>query len=310
MATKKSKKQVFITGDVHDSQLRGYDSKWLKRYHKMDEIDCALKYGELAEKYKIPVTLFFTGRCLSEQKRMQSLQLNSFVEFGAHTYNALQPSWLHLIFKLFLKSYYGPLKFQLRDILKTQKIFRNFNGDNIQLWRTHAYQSNNNTLDILRDQSFKVISDDVRLDGSEISQVRNGLYSVPINTPPDHENLYHGFFNETRLKENKMLMHSLGSIFRVSPTAANGIRFTKELIKKLLGRRPKVDLTKPVAYSVTDYFSHLKKETEEALARDGYAMILLHPGCMEIADKMNGLEDFFLYLGKFNVSFLGDAELR
>jgi len=310
MATKKNKNPVFVTGDVHDPHLRGYDNKWLKRNQGMDEIDCAIKYGDIAEKYKIPVTLFFTGKCFASEKRMKSLHAKSFVEFGAHTYNGLQPSWIHLIFKLLLKSYYGPYKYQRRDIIKTQNIMEDFSGEPVQLWRTHAYQSNNNTLDILRKTGFRVISDEVCLDEAKILQVREGLHSVPINTPPDHENLYHGVFNETRLKDNRMIMDKLSSIFRVHPTRANVIRFIKEVIKTILGRRGKVDFTKPLAYNVTDYFDLLKKETEKALLRDGYAMILLHPGCMEIADGMKGLEEFFQYLKKFKVSFVGDTKLN
>ena len=55
---------IFLTGDVHDMSMGRDDQEWLKKHSDLTEIECAHKYSELAEKYKLKMSLRFFGHFL------------------------------------------------------------------------------------------------------------------------------------------------------------------------------------------------------------------------------------------------------
>ncbi len=109
---------IFITGDVHDTGLRSPDQHRLKKKSAMTEMDCALKYAKLAERYNIPVTLFVTGQIAQKERdNLKGLAGMQNVEIGGHTWNGLQPSWLHFLRERLMGSYYGSKCQQEKDII-------------------------------------------------------------------------------------------------------------------------------------------------------------------------------------------------
>jgi hypothetical protein len=64
-------------------------------------------------------------------------------------------------------------------------------GVDIRCWRDHAYRHDRHTADLLPQYGVTHFSDSVGPVGEIIE--KNSVTVVPINTPPDHEHIYHAF---------------------------------------------------------------------------------------------------------------------
>ena len=177
---------VCLTGDVHHMSLSTRDQE----YMKTTEVGAAIEYAEIAGDHGIPVTLFVTGKAVSEEPdRIDQLADMDHVELGGHNYYAFG-TLAHKAFRGLFGSWNGPRPIQRWEIRKTLAAFAD-RGIDVRVWRDHAYRHDDNTAELLSRQGLTHFSDAVGPD--EHVRRTDGVTVVPINTPPDHEHVYHAF---------------------------------------------------------------------------------------------------------------------
>lgn len=184
---------VCLTGDVHHVGMETRDQAHLDG----TEVEAAIEYAEIAADHGLPVTLFCTGKCVaSEPERMAELAAMGNVELGGHDYWAfttpVHDAWRALgkVTGGRVGSWNGPRPFQAHEIRKTIDAFASL-GVDLTVWRDHAYRHDRHTADLLADNDITHFSDAVEPGGRVREE--GGLTIVPINTPPDHEHVYHAF---------------------------------------------------------------------------------------------------------------------
>jgi hypothetical protein len=184
---------VCLTGDVHHMSMETRDQAYMER----TEVEAAIEYAEIAAEYDVPVTLFCTGKCIQEEPdRMERLAEMENVELGGHNYWAfttpVHKGWraLEKVSGGRIGSWMGPRLFQAYEIRKTVSTFDRI-GVSVTCWRDHAYRRDRHTTELLAANGIARFSDAVEHKG-RIRQ-KDGLIVVPINTPPDHEHIYHAF---------------------------------------------------------------------------------------------------------------------
>jgi peptidoglycan/xylan/chitin deacetylase (PgdA/CDA1 family) len=177
---------VCLTGDVHHMSLDTRDQEYMSG----TEVEAALEYAEIARSYDVPVTLFVTGKAVREEReRVERLAAMDTVELGGHNYYAFG-TLAHTIGRGLTGSWHGPRRFQSWEIGRTVSAFADI-GVDITAWRDHAYRHDDHTASLLSEHGFTHFSDAVGPD-ARVTR-RAGLTVVPINTPPDHEHIYHAF---------------------------------------------------------------------------------------------------------------------
>ena len=177
---------VCLTGDVHHMSLETRDQEYMDR----TELEAAIEYAEIAAEYDVPVTLFVTGKAAEEEpERVKRLAAMENVEVGGHNYWAFD-TLVHKGWRGLTGSWNGPRPFQRWEIRKTIETFAELAID-ITSWRDHAYRHDKHTAALLSEAGITHFSDAVESDG-EVRE-EDGLTVVPINTPPDHEHVYHAF---------------------------------------------------------------------------------------------------------------------
>jgi peptidoglycan/xylan/chitin deacetylase (PgdA/CDA1 family) len=184
---------ICLTGDVHHMGMDTRDQAHLDG----TEVEAAVEYAEIAADHGIPVTLFCTGKCIAEEPgRMAELAAMETVELAGHNYwgftTPVHDAWRALgkVTGGRVGSWMGPRRFQAHEIRKTVAAFEDL-GVRIASWRDHAYRHDGHTADLLASHGITHFSDAVEPGGSVREQ--SGLTVVPINTPPDHEHVYHAF---------------------------------------------------------------------------------------------------------------------
>lgn len=177
---------VCVTGDVHHMSLGTREQSYLDG----TEAEAAIEYARIAAEYEVPVTLFVTGKAaIEEPDRVQRLAAMDNVEIGGHNYWAFGTP-LHKAFKGLFGTWNGPRRFQSWEIRRTKQAFADL-GIEITCWRDHAYRHDSNTASLLSEHGMTHLSDAVG-PGERVHH-EAGVTVVPINTPPDHEHLYHAF---------------------------------------------------------------------------------------------------------------------
>lgn len=177
---------VCLTGDVHHMSLETREQEYMDG----TEVGAALEYADIAAAYGVPVTLFVTGKAaVEEPKRVRRLASMDNVEIGGHNYWAFGTP-VHKAFHRLLGTWNGPHPFQSWEIGKTVDAFSGLRIE-IRSWRDHAYRHDANTASLLAAHGITHFSDAVG--PNEAVKRENGLIVVPINTPPDHEHIYHAF---------------------------------------------------------------------------------------------------------------------
>lgn len=248
-------RMICLTGDVHQE----YDSGEQSCYEGT-EFEAALEYVEIARSYDIDLTLFLTGAVTeTNAKAVRALDGRTGVEVGGHTWNAFRPQWLHrtLFLRLF-GSVYGPKLFQRRDIDRTLSVLEACLGRPVRSWRTHAYESNAATYEVLSASSVAYVSDEKDPDATApFAYDAYDLVEFPINVLPDHEHLYHG----PRTRE------SVQHLFDIGWSDAFG----------------------PESYDVDQWHERVLGGIDSVEAAGGVATLLVHPGCMSAVD---GFETF------------------
>lgn len=224
-------------------------------YLDQTELRTALNYQDIVESYGLQNTLFVTGKAVAEEPEIaERLASSANLELGGHTWAAFRPRILHRLFGA-VGHTYGPRWFQALDIRRTCKRLNEITDHAIKSWRTHAYLSNANTRNILGEQGIKVISDtvtpnEVRATPTDV----NGLTSLPINTLPDHEHIYHGSRTKTTAQES-------------------GDDWSDEFTSK--------------SFEIDEWLHQVKEQIRAIERNDGIATIMAHPSCMSIADDFD-----------------------
>lgn len=229
-------------------------------YMNRTEVETAIEYAEIAAKYDVPVTLFLTGRtAVEEPERVETLGAMDNVEIGGHNYWAFDTP-IHKAWRAVEKvtdgqigSWNGPRKFQLFEIRRTIKVLNELGAD-VNAWRDHAYRHDRYTLDLLADVGVTYFSDAVGPD-KQIRQ-ENGVTIVPINTPPDHDHIYHAF----RTRGSK------------AAEEFNGPFGSKSVL-------------------VDEWVEWVLETIESARFDEEVATILAHPACLWLADELQAFED-------------------
>ncbi len=184
---------VCLSGDVHHMSMETRDQSYLDG----TEVEAAIEYSKIAADYDVPVTLFCTGRCIVEERdEMAQLAAMENVEIGGHNYWAFTTP-VHTAWRALGKltggrvgSWNGPKLFQSYEIATTINTLESI-GAEVSAWRDHAYRHDRHTLSLLSNNGISHFSDAVG--PNEQVRSENGLTIVPVNTPPDHEHVYHAF---------------------------------------------------------------------------------------------------------------------
>ena len=179
---------VVLSGDVHH-RIPSAD----RRHAPETESAMAVEYAGIAQSYGLKVTLFFTGRAVRDDAAdaRPLLSLPS-VEIGGHGWDAFHPRWLYGPLRRLSGSAHGPQEWQRRTIARTCAAIDRFAGRPPRSWRDHAYLHDRHTPWFLADAGIAAWSDDVDPARAHPYRHESGLVVLPLNTTPDHENLYHG----------------------------------------------------------------------------------------------------------------------
>jgi hypothetical protein len=263
---KRLEKIICLTGDVHNRSLNSSDQK----VSKLTEVEASKIYLMIAEKFNIKVTLFFTGKCFSEEPLNNIKDLLSYknLEIGGHTYYALRPAVMHNIFRRIWGQSYGPEWYQRLDIRRTVKVIKNTIGRDVLSWRTHSYASDEITYKILDTEGLRVVSDKVDYQASYPQRVGRNLLSMPINTFPDHEHIIH-------------------------PGTRKMVESNKANLNKI--------------FPIEKWCEKVEKQILNILSFKGVGVILAHPICMYVSDNFSTFIKLCDFLSQFKGIFIKDV---
>jgi hypothetical protein len=236
-------------------------------YIDTTEVEAAIEYAEIAAEYDVPVTLFCTGKCVVEEPtRMARLAAMNNVELGGHNYWAFNTP-IHAGWRALEKvtggrvgSWMGPRQFQAYEIRKTIATFGELNIE-VTAWRDHAYRHDQHTIELIAEAGITHFSDPVEPNG--VVRKQSDITVVPINTPPDHEHIYHAFRTPGFVAEDG-----------VAGPFGSESRKPEEWVDWVLDHRSE--------------HSHPSSVTT----------ILAHPACMRIADGFDSLRTLLRTLSR------------
>ncbi|MSP81987.1 MAG: hypothetical protein EXQ94_03390 [Alphaproteobacteria bacterium] len=296
---------IFVTGDVHDSAMGGRDQAWLARHGARSEIDCAEAFARLAAEAGVPVTLFLTGLCARESPgAVARLAAVPGVAVGGHTWNGLRPTWRHALRHRFTGSFYGSREAQARDVARTLGALREATQGSIRAWRTHAFFGDAITRSVLAGTDVAVVSDAVDARG-RIERIASGLVSVPINTDVDHDTMAHGDLRPDVLAGEQALRDHPWRAARPPWRRGHLAQAAREVARRALGvpRRPIV-----IARAAPDaWWNGVRRQVDDRLLSAGFATLLLHPACLEIAGGAGLMRAMLRDLAGLPCRPLGDA---
>lgn len=246
---------VCITGDVHHMSMETRDQSYLDG----TEVQAAIEYAEIAAEYDVPVTLFCTGKCVAEEPdAMKRLAAMDNVEIGGHNYWAFTTP-VHTAWRALEKmtggrigSWNGPKWFQSWEIERTIDVLESLDV-NVTAWRDHAYRHGEYTASLLALHGITHFSDAIGPD-QRVRQ-EDGVTVVPVNTPPDHEHVYHSFR-------------------------------TPEFVSK-------GDFEGPFgnsSYKPNEWLNWVFESIQRWNEENEIATVLAHPACMELADGLTTFE--------------------
>jgi hypothetical protein len=237
---------VVLTGDVHqwiDSADRAYASE--------TECALALRYARIAGAHGLKVTLFFTGLAIIEDAAtVRRLLEEPNVEVGGHGWDSFGHPWRYRALNRAFGSPHGPRVMQAWMVRRTCSTIERETGRRVLSWRNHAYAFDSNTPHVLADAGIRVWSDEVQPGRLGPYRHLSGVTSLPINTTPDHEHLYHGS--------------------QTVDTVPNARRSDYK--------------------SAQAWRAEVLEQTDIMAARGGVATILAHPLCMKVVDDWRTFE--------------------
>ena len=244
-------RMIVLTGDVHHSGLGTRDQAHLEE----SEAEVAVRYAELAAQASVPITLFLTGRCVTEHPRELREMVATGAEIGGHTWDAFSPLLPRRILRKATRtSLHGPGWMQSIHIARTLDRLASATGRRPVSWRNHAYHNDRNTGSLLVRHGLRCWSDEVSED-LRPRREEDGLWRFPINVIPDHEHLFHAHRNPAS-------------------------------VRKWVRRTGFDDVFGADSHDILEYERRFMVRLEEILSNDGVATLLLHPACMQLADGL------------------------
>lgn len=224
-------------------------------YMNRTEVEAAIEYAEIAASYDIPVTLFVTGRAaIEEPDRVEQLVTMPNVEIGGHNYWAFDTP-IHTTWRALGKltggrigSWNGPRRFQRYEIGRTLTALTEC-GATVTAWRDHAYRHDRHTTALLADAGITHFSDAVG--PNQQLREENGLTIVPVNTPPDHEHIYHAFRTPEFVAASEF----------EGPFGSD-------------------------SHDIDDWLEWICDSIENVRTAGQPATVLAHPACMDLADEL------------------------
>jgi len=250
---------VVLSGDVHQA-IGSAD----QGFTQSSESAIASEYARRAADYGLKVTLFVTGRAMIDNStEVAPLLKMDNVEIGGHGWDALRPLWWHGMLNRLTGSPHGLPTMQQRMIQRTCSTIQALTGRPVRSWRNHAYRHDRHTARLLAAAKVKVWSDAVEPEMYTPSRHSEGVVILPINTTPDHENLWHGA--------------------RTPASVA--------------------DENNAVAYPPMKWCDQVCSQVETILDAGGVATILAHPICMKISDNWNTFDRLCRFLSKYKSLF-------
>ncbi len=257
---------VVLTGDVHQA-IGSAD----QRFVVCSEAALAVDYARIAARHGVKVTLFFTGRAIVEDGAdTRALLAMTNVEIGGHGWDALRPRWWHGLLNWLTGSPHGPSWLQRRMIRCTCSAIERYTGQPVRSWRSHAYRHDGNTSHLLAEAGITAWSDEVQFEHNSPRLHPTGVVILPINTLPDHENMYHG----ARTPEF---------------VAAEG---------------------RGSSYPPDMWCDQVCAQVERIVSAGGIATILAHPICMKVADDFATFEQLCAFLSSYPSLFASEAAER
>jgi hypothetical protein len=223
------------------------------------EVECAIEYAEIAAEYDVPVTLFVTGKAAREEpERVERLASMENVAIGGHNYYAFGTP-IHKLFRGLTGSWNGPRRFQSWEVGRTLDALGDA-GASVRAWRDHAYRHDEHTASVLADHGLTHFSDAVG-PGERVRETA-GLTIVPINTPPDHEHVYHAFRTPEFVAEDDF----------EGPFGAE-------------------------SYTIREWVEWILETIEARVKASEPATVLAHPSCMDLADGFAAFEELCREIG-------------
>jgi hypothetical protein len=182
---------IVLTGDIHHMTLRTPDQARLPR--GVTEVSACEKYLEIANEAAIEPTIYTSGQLArNEHSALLRLCEKFRFELGGHTYTCMTPRLLYAFSRSVLGRANGPRFYQSMDIAWTLGALAAVACAPIRSWRNHAYSHDCNTVSLLARYGMRSVSNHVDAGGcvAPIDTPYGRVWNIPINTPPDHENLH------------------------------------------------------------------------------------------------------------------------
>lgn len=266
---------IYITGDIHHMSMHTSDQK----YMDCTEVEAAITMAKIASLSNIKLSFFITGKAVTEEIEKVK-ELNSFdnVELGGHNYYAFKPKWLYSgLFSKILGNVNGPDIWQNFEIRKTINTIHSKIGVKITTWRDHAYKCNNSTNQLLANNNISVVSNIV--DPSFLSpekDFKTNMNILGINIWPDHDHIIHG---DQAYKSGKAVCLQRSKF--------------------------------PARYfTIHQWSSKVKKDIEGLLSNNNTPVLLIHPGCMNVADNFKSFTEICEFIHDINEITMFASEAR
>ncbi len=251
---------ICLTGNVHHRSYRDVDTG----YARQTEAQLALRYCDIAARYRVKLTLFVTGKtCLEEPDTAAALGRFAHCEIGGHTFSAFR-SISHRLSHYLAGSVLGSAAMQRNDIERTIAAIQSVTGKRITAWRNHGFQHDTRTYALLGKQGIQIVSDRIGPHTTAVERVSQELLSLPINTLPDHEHVLHGKY------------------------VAGRTNFAQQE-----GRS-----------TIQEWRETLEHQVETIEQLGGIATILAHPLCMDVADGMESFERLCRFLSRYDTRWV------
>jgi peptidoglycan/xylan/chitin deacetylase (PgdA/CDA1 family) len=288
-----------------------------------DEPAAALKYATIAAEEGVKTTLFATGKALLESDRtFRQLGGMANVELGGHGWDSFcKPKMRTLLWSL-SGSRHGPRWHQRRDVNRTVAAFGSVLGRRPVSWRQHAFYTDEHSYPLLGEVGVRVVSDRVvsmqlaecAWASQSIEKTESGLWSLPINTTPDHDSVEHGGMDQASMdltvrswREGRE-RRKFGSKGRHAATMVRRALAPVQDIEVLPWSGEVMYAEKGMRFLPAGAWERsIMEQVETRLAQSGFATLLLHPVCMELLDGMGALRRIMAHCRRLDTAFVSDV---
>lgn len=256
---------ICLTGDIHHSSLGTNDQRFIRSPET--EVKIAARFLQIAEKNRLRVTFYITGRCFDEEwPDLEPIATSPLVEVGGHTYSGIPAGPVQRLAARLRgrrpsshAAGHGSPARQARDISRMLESAGAKTGRRIVSWRSHGLVSDRHTGRLLAARGIRFISDEISARKILPEMTPDGLVSHPINVIPDHDHLFHAHRDVEFVRKAK-----------ISGYGAD--EFGSDSLE------------------VSAWGDAVLERVAEMEKAGGLATILMHPACMYLADGFRTAE--------------------